>query len=46
MPQTLYHRFTLSSRDIEELLLERSVAVTRESGRTWCIKRLGQKAAT
>ncbi|UBV45478.1 IS6 family transposase (plasmid) [Deinococcus taeanensis] len=31
------HRFTLSSRDIEELLLERGIAVTRESIRTWCI---------
>ncbi len=33
----LYHRFTLSYRDVEELLLERGVAVTRESIRTWCI---------
>ncbi|GGO38041.1 putative transposase [Deinococcus humi] len=38
MPQTLYHRFTLSSRDIEDLLLERGVAVTRKSVRTWCMK--------
>ncbi|MBZ9752871.1 IS6 family transposase [Deinococcus sp. HMF7604] len=34
----LYHRFTLSDRDIEELLLERGIAVTRESIRSWCIK--------
>ena len=34
----LYHRFTLSYRDVEELLLERGVAVTRESIRAWCIK--------
>ncbi|MPY68445.1 IS6 family transposase [Deinococcus sp. SDU3-2] len=34
----LYHRFTLSYRDIEELLLERGIAVTRESIRHWCIK--------
>lgn len=32
------HRFTLSSRDVEELLLERGVAVTRETIRAWCIK--------
>ena len=34
----LYHRFTLSYRDVEELLLERGICVTRESIRTWCIK--------
>ena len=34
----LYHRFTLSDRDVEELLLERGITVTRESIRTWCIK--------
>lgn len=33
----LSHRFTLSYRDIEELLLERGICVTRESIRTWCI---------
>ncbi|BDP43384.1 hypothetical protein DAETH_33530 (plasmid) [Deinococcus aetherius] len=32
----LYHRFTLSSRAVEELLLEGGIAVTRESTRTWC----------
>ena len=27
----LYHRFTLSFRDVEELLAERGIAVTHES---------------
>jgi putative transposase len=31
-----YHRFHLSLRDIEELLLERGVCVTYESVRNWC----------
>lgn len=31
-----YHRFNLSLRDIEELLLERGVTVTYESVRNWC----------
>jgi putative transposase len=31
-----YHRFNLSLRDIEELLLERGVCVTYESIRNWC----------
>jgi putative transposase len=31
-----YHRFNLSLRDIEELLLERGVVVTYESVRNWC----------
>ena len=31
-----YHRFNLSLRDIEELLLERGVSVTYESIRNWC----------
>lgn len=34
----LYRRFTLSYRDVEELLLERGIVVTRESIRSWCIK--------
>lgn len=34
----LYHRFTVSHRDVEERLLERGIVVTRESMRTWCIK--------
>ncbi|MFC5848885.1 IS6 family transposase [Deinococcus petrolearius] len=33
----LYHRFTLSYRDVEEPLLERGSSVTRECIRTWCI---------
>ena len=34
----LYHRFALSLRDIEELLLERGVVVTYETIRCWCDK--------
>ena len=34
----LYHRFTLSYRDVEELLLERGIVVTRESIPSCCIK--------
>jgi putative transposase len=34
----LYHRFTLSFRDIEEMLAERGVEVTYESIRQWCMK--------
>lgn len=30
----LYHRLTLSYHDVEELLLERGICVTRESIRT------------
>jgi len=33
----LYHRFTLSYRDVEELLFERGIEVSRESIRTWCL---------
>jgi putative transposase len=33
----LYHRYTLSLRDVEELLFERGIEVSRESIRTWCI---------
>jgi transposase-like protein len=32
----LYHRFTLSLRDIEDLLAERDVIVSYESIRHWC----------
>jgi len=32
----LYHRFTLSLRDIEDLLAERNVIVSYESIRQWC----------
>ena len=34
----LYYRFNLSHRDIEDLLAERGITVTRESIRHWCIK--------
>lgn len=33
-----YHRFTLSFRDIEDLLAERGVVVSYESIRQWCRK--------
>lgn len=33
-----YHRFQLSLRDIEELLLERGVTLTYEMIRRWCEK--------
>jgi putative transposase len=34
----LYHRFTLSFRDVEDLLAERGVAVSYEAIRYWCLK--------
>ena len=34
----LYYRFNLSYRDIEDLLAERGITVSRESIRLWCIK--------
>ena len=34
----LYHRFTLSYRDIEELLAIRGIHTTYESIRRWCLK--------
>ncbi len=34
----LYHRFTLSYRDIEELLLQRGIQVSYETIRDWCGK--------
>jgi putative transposase len=34
----LYFRFNLSHRDIEDLLPERGIIVSRESIRLWCIK--------
>lgn len=37
-PVWLYFRFNLSHRDIEDLLAERGMIVTRESIRLWCIK--------
>ena len=34
----LYHRFTLSLRDISELMLERGIEVSYESIREWGVK--------
>jgi putative transposase len=34
----LYHVFSLSLRDVELILAERGVTVTRESVRQWCLK--------
>jgi putative transposase len=34
----LYHRFTLSFRDIEELLAARGIIVSYETVRSWCDK--------
>ncbi len=34
----LYHRFSLSFRDIEELLAKRGIFVTYETIRRWCKK--------
>jgi putative transposase len=34
----LYYRFNLSHRDIEDMLAERGILVTRESVRLWCNK--------
>jgi putative transposase len=34
----LYSRFNLSHRDIEDLLAERGITVSRETIRLWCIK--------
>jgi len=34
----LYYRFSLSFRDIEDLLAERDVVVSYESIRRWCLK--------
>ena len=34
----LYYRFNLSHRDIEDLLAERGIMVSREAIRLWCIK--------
>ncbi len=41
----LYFRFSLSYRDVEELLWERGVVVTYETVRQWCLK-FGQQYAT
>ena len=34
----LYHRFTLSLRDVEDLLAERGIKVSYEAVRSWCHK--------
>jgi len=34
----LYYRFNLSHRDIEDLLAERGITVSREAIRLWCIE--------
>ena len=34
----LYHRFSLSFREVEELLAERGVTVSYEAMRQWCLK--------
>jgi putative transposase len=34
----LYHRFTLSFRDIEDLLAHRGVVVSYEAIRLWCMR--------
>jgi putative transposase len=34
----LYHRFTLSFRDVEELLAARGISVSYETVKNWCIK--------
>jgi putative transposase len=34
----LYYRFTLSYRDVQELLCERGIDVTHEAIRQWCLK--------
>ena len=33
----LYHRFSLSFRDVEDLLAERGITVTYETIRQWCL---------
>ena len=34
----LYHRFTLSLRDVEDLMAERGIIVSYETIRFWCLK--------
>jgi putative transposase len=34
----LYHRFQLSLRDVQELMIERGVVVSHESIRAWCAR--------
>ena len=39
-----YHRFAMSAADVEDLLAERGVTVTRETVRLW-VNRFGQHSA-
>ena len=41
----LYHRFPLSFREVEELMLQRGVVVSYETIRQWCAK-FGQASPT
>jgi putative transposase len=34
----LYHRFPLSLRDVEEMMLQRGIVVSHETVRQWCAK--------
>ena len=34
----IYYRFTLSFRDVEDLLAERGIIVSYEAIRSWCLK--------
>ena len=34
----LYYRFTLSYRDVQEILFERGIDVTHEAIRQWCLE--------
>jgi putative transposase len=40
----LYHRFPLSFREVEEMMMERGVVVTYETIRAWC-RKFGQAFA-
>ena len=39
----LHHRFTLSFRDVEDLLAERGIGVTYETIRQWCLMSIEKK---
>ena len=41
-PSWLYLRFTLSYRDVEDLLAERGIAVSYETVRRWVLKTSGR----
>jgi transposase-like protein len=41
----IYHRFSLSLRDVENLLAERGISVSYETIRAWC-KRYGPEYAS